>query len=83
MIARTAAVLAISSFVIVGCAAYQSDDVLIRKALQEREAAYTRVAKAITHYCSVSTETLDSRQACILERRLSSLQIEQPRSSTP
>ncbi len=78
MIKRTAAMLAILSFLIGGCAAYQSDDAFVREALQEREAAYVRVAKAITHYCSVSTDTLDSRQACILERRLSLLQVEQP-----
>lgn len=76
MITRIAPILAILSSLIGGCAASHSDDAVVREALQEREAAYVRVAKAITHYCSVSTDTLDSRQACILERRLSLLQIE-------
>jgi hypothetical protein len=53
-----------------GCASYGSDDVVIREALQERDAAYIRLAKAITTYCSASTETVDARQTCILERRL-------------
>jgi hypothetical protein len=79
MIMRTtAAMLAILSFLIGGCAAYHSDDTFVREALQERDAAYIRGAKAITHYCAVSTDTPDSRQACILERRLSLLQVEHP-----
>lgn len=85
MIKQTAAMLAILSFLTGGCAAYHSDDAFVREALQEREAAYMRVAKAITHYCSVSTETLDSKQACILERQLSLLQVKQtqPVLNTP
>lgn len=78
MITRTAVMLAILSSLLGGCAAYNSDDAFVMEALREREAAYVRLAKAISHYCSVSTDTLDSRQACILERRLSLLQIEQP-----
>ena len=79
MIMQTTAMLAFLIFLIGGCVAYHSDDAFVREALQEREVAYIRVAKAITHYCSVSTDTLDSRQACIMERRLSLLQIEQPK----
>jgi hypothetical protein len=59
-----------------GCASYSSQDAVIKEALQEREEAYIRLAKAITSYCSVSTETLDARQACIVERRLSVLQLQ-------
>lgn len=73
---RTAAALTVLNFFIGGCAASHSDDALVSEALREREAAYTRVAKAITHYCSVSTDTLNARQVCILERQLSLLQLE-------
>lgn len=59
-----------------GCAASHSDDVFVKGALHEREAAYIRLAKAITRYCSVSTDTLESRHTCILEQRLSLLQNE-------
>jgi len=52
-----------------GCG-FGSEDVVIRQAVQERDAAYIRLAKAITSYCSVSAETVDARQTCILERRL-------------
>jgi hypothetical protein len=76
MITRTTCILAVLSSLMGGCASYQSDDAIVRDALLEREAAYVRVAKAITHYCSVTTDTLDSKQACILERRLSLLQMQ-------
>ena len=69
-----AAILLLASSVFGGCVTYSSQDAMISEALQEREAAYIRLAKAITAYCSVSTETIDARQACIMERRLSVLQ---------
>lgn len=75
---RTVIILAILNFLLVGCASSQPDDAFVKAALQEREEAYARLAKAIMHFCSVSTDTLDSRQACILERRLSLPQFEQP-----
>jgi hypothetical protein len=64
------ATLLVLSGVLGGCTSYNSENVVIREALQEKEAAYIRLAKAITSYCSVSTDTLDARQTCILERRL-------------
>jgi hypothetical protein len=64
------------SLILGGCASYSSQDAVIKEALQEREEAYLRLAKAITSYCSVSTETLDARQACIVERRLPLLQFQ-------
>jgi hypothetical protein len=59
-----------------GCASYSSEDVVVGQALQERDAAYIRLAMAITSYCSVSTETMDARQTCILERRFAAAQPE-------
>jgi hypothetical protein len=53
-----------------GCASHGSENTLVGEALQERDAAYIRLAKAITSYCSASTETVDARQTCMLERRL-------------
>ena len=66
----TAAKLLLASLILGGCASHYSQDAEIKEALQEREAAYIRLAKAITSYCSASTETIDARQACIIERRL-------------
>ena len=78
MYMRIASVLVILSSLMAGCASSQSqsDDAILEQAVLEREAAYVRVAKAITHYCSVTHHTLDSRQACILEHRLPLLQIQ-------
>ena len=61
-----------------GCASYSSEETVVRQALQEKDAAYVRLAKAITSYCSASTETLDARQSCIVERRLTA---ERPESN--
>ena len=66
----TAAKLLLVGLILGGCAPHYSQDPEIKEAWQEREAAYIRLAKAITSYCSVSTETIDARQACIIERRL-------------
>jgi hypothetical protein len=66
-----AAKLLLASLLLGGCASHNSQEVEIKEALKEKEAAYIRLAKAITSYCSVSTDTIDARQACILERRLS------------
>jgi hypothetical protein len=68
---RDAVKLLLASLILGGCASYTSQEAEIKEALQEREAAYIRLAKAITSYCSVNTETIDARQACIVERRLS------------
>ena len=67
---QVAGKLLLVSCILGGCASHSSEDAAVRQALQEKEAAYMRLAKAITSYCSVSTGTLDARQACILERRL-------------
>lgn len=59
-----------------GCVAVHSEeDAVVKEAQHQREAAYIRLAKAITRYCAVSTHTVESRDACILEQRLSLLQI--------
>ena len=56
-----------------GCI-HHPDEMLVEEALQERDAAQVRLAKAITHYCSVTTETINSRDTCILDRHLASLE---------
>lgn len=61
-----------------GCAVQRTDDGLLKLALQERAAASMQLAKAITRYCSVTTETLLARDACLLEQRLAALQQEFP-----
>jgi hypothetical protein len=60
-----------------GCADKGYDDALVREALQEREAAYARLAKAISTYCSARDEFLEARTNCILEKRLDLLRIRQ------
>lgn len=66
-----------------GCASYRSQDAVVTQALQEKEAAYVRLAKAITSYCSVSTQTMDARQSCIVERRLAARQSENGSAMVP
>jgi hypothetical protein len=68
--------LLLVSCILGGCASYSSEDAGVRQALQEKEAAYIRLAKAITSYCSASTETVDARETCIVERRLAAEQPE-------
>jgi hypothetical protein len=80
---RNAGWLLFFSLILGGCASYSSQDAGVKAALQEREDAYIRLAKAITAYCSVSTETLDARHACIVERRLSLLQFQKDRQILP
>ena len=53
-----------------GCTPRPMDETLLQEALAERAVASVRLAKAITRLCSVSTETLTERDACILDRRL-------------
>jgi hypothetical protein len=60
----------ISGVLLSGCAAAHVDDGLVKGALQERDAASVRLAKAITRYCTVNTDTLESRHNCIVEQRL-------------
>ena len=68
--------LLLATCILGGCASYSSEDTVVRQALQEKEAAYIRLAKAIASYCSVTTETMDARQSCIVERRLAAEQPE-------
>lgn len=56
-----------------GCA-HHPEEMLLEEAFQEREAAQIQLAKAITRYCSVTTETINSRDACIVDRHLASLE---------
>jgi len=62
-----------------GCATQNYDEVWVRRALQERDAAYVRLANAIARYCSVDNESLENSQSCILER-LTALRSEQARN---
>lgn len=71
----TVATFAIFSLcVLSGGCIHHPEEILVKQALQERDAARVRLAKAITHYCSVTTETINSRDACILDRHLASLE---------
>ena len=76
MIQRTIMAM-ISGVLLSGCAATHVDDGLVKGALQAREAASMRLAKAITRYCAVSTDTLESRHNCIVEQRLLLVQRDQ------
>jgi hypothetical protein len=71
-----------------GCVGLQPDNGLVQKAQEEKAAlqeaqekkaaASVRLAKAITRYCSITNDTVDARQACIVDRRLSVLPLDQP-----
>ncbi len=60
-----------------GCSASVRDDALLRDAFQEREAAYTRLAHAMTAYCAIKHPSLEARQACEVDKRLELLHIRQ------
>ena len=75
MTKHTVTIFAIFSLcVLSGGCIHHPDEMLVAEALQERDAAQLRLAKAITHYCSVTTETINSRDTCILDRHLASLE---------
>ncbi len=75
MTKHTVTIFAIISLcVLSGGCIHHPDAMLVEQALQERDAAQVRLAKAITHYCSVTTETINSRDACIVDRHLASLE---------
>jgi hypothetical protein len=75
MTTHTATIFAIISLcALSGGCIHHLDEMLVEEALQERDAAQVRLAKAITHYCSVTTETINSRDACIVDRHLASLE---------
>jgi hypothetical protein len=63
-----------------GCATQHDNEMLVRRALQERNAAYSRLANAIARYCSLGNESLESSQSCILEK-LTILRSEQARQA--
>ena len=75
---RVALTLLLMASPLWGCATQHDDEMLVRRALQERNAAYTRLANAIARYCSVDNESLESSQSCILEK-LTTLRSEQAR----
>jgi hypothetical protein len=77
MIVRPVALMVILLSVVGGCAAHRSEDRFVTEALQEREAASVRLTQAITRYCSVTTDTPDARLGCMLDQRLSLLEVEQ------
>jgi hypothetical protein len=58
-----------------GCVASHPD---LETAREEKAAASIRLAKAITQYCSVASDTINARDACIVDRRLSILQADKP-----
>ncbi len=66
----------ISVYCLSGCAVsvppqlLSNDDVLLKQALAQREAAYARLTKAISTYCSISHERFAARQQCILEKQM-------------
>lgn len=75
MTKHTVTIFAIISLcVLSGGCIHHPDAMLVEQALQERDAAQVRLAKAITHYCSVTTETINSRDTCIVDRHLASLE---------
>lgn len=65
-----------------GCAASVRDDALLRDAFQEREAAYARLAQAMTAYCAVRHPSLEARQTCVVDKRLELLHIRQLNEET-
>lgn len=80
---QTLGTLLLVSGILGGCTSYSSEDAVVRQALQDKDAAYIRLAKAITSYCSVRTETIDARQTCILERRFAATQPENAQRIVP
>jgi hypothetical protein len=63
-----------------GCATQDSPKVLLRQALQERDAAYLRLTNVIGRYCSVVNNSFESTQSCVLEK-LTALRAEEARKA--
>ena len=80
---RLCSTLLVMSCVLGGCAPYAAEEGHVKEALQQKEAAYIRLAKAITSYCTTNTETLDARDACIVEQRLLTLEPGNARPTLP
>jgi hypothetical protein len=65
-----------------GCAVSVHDDALLRDALQQREAAYTKLANAMTSYCAKKHPSLEARKACMVDKRLELMHIRQLNEET-
>ena len=61
-----------------GCAVDHSTQRQVAEALQQKDEASIRLAKAITNFCSAHHASPDARQACIVEQRLMLLPKEEP-----
>lgn len=66
----TGAVLVMMGLFLGGCAGPFYTDASLRDALREREAASARLFKALARYCSLTSQSLEARQQCIVEHRL-------------
>ena len=64
-----------------GCAVDHSTQRQVAEALQQKDEASIRLAKAITNFCSAHHASPDARQACIVEQRLILLPKEEPPAS--
>jgi hypothetical protein len=74
---RRAVFLLLSVGSLWGCTASVSHNAAVRNAFQEREAAYTKLANAMTAYCAAKHPTLEARQNCVVEKRLELLHLRQ------
>jgi hypothetical protein len=63
-----------------GCATPDSPAVLPRTALQEQDAAYLRLITVIGRYCSLSHNSFEASQSCVLEK-LTALHAEEARKA--
>jgi len=58
----------------VGCAGSpvttESDGLVLRQALQEREAAWTVWIRAVSRYCATEYDALEDRQRCVVAKQL-------------
>jgi len=61
-----------------GCATQDASEVVLRRALQERDAAQLRLTTAIGRYCSASNTSFESTQSCVFEK-LTALRAEEAR----
>lgn len=63
--------------VLAGCAAGRpAEDIALKDAQAERTAAAVRLAKALTRYCTVVTDTLRARDGCLVEQQFSALDLD-------
>jgi hypothetical protein len=59
------------------CAAIGPAEGPIEQAFQEREAAYARLEKAVTTFCSAKHPTAEARNDCMVENRTALLRLRQ------